>query len=90
MFEKLHQAFWKALTPDLVADEPAPNVSTLASAVVAVLAAPATSSPSSIGVDPHPNVELNDTSRVDPHALRLARVPGVMRRAVCDLVGVND
>lgn len=37
MFAKLQQAFWKALTPDLVADEPAPNVSTLASAVVAAL-----------------------------------------------------
>ncbi|WP_353233226.1 PTS transporter subunit EIIB [Pseudomonas helleri] len=92
MFAKLQQAFWKALTPDLVADEPAPNVSTLASAVVAALGGASNLKSEQRVALTRIRVELNDTSRVDPHALRLAGVPGLMTLAggVVHLVGVND
>jgi phosphotransferase system IIB component len=81
MFEKMQRAFWKALTPDLVVDEPkavAPVVSGLAPAIVDALG----------GVDnlksqqpvalTRVRVELRDVGRVDRQALNLAGVPGVM------------
>jgi phosphotransferase system IIB component len=81
MFEKMQRAFWKALTPDLVADEPkvvAPVVSGLAPAIVDALG----------GVDnlksqkpvalTRVRVELRDVGRVDRQALNRAGVPGVM------------
>jgi len=81
MFEKMQRAFWKALTPDLVVDEPkalAPIVSGLASDIVAALG----------GVDnlksqqpvalTRVRVELRDVGRVDRQALNVAGVPGVM------------
>ena len=37
MFDKALKAFWKALTPDLVVDEPAKPVSTLDKTVLAAL-----------------------------------------------------
>ena len=81
MFEKMQRAFWKALTPDLVVDEPkvvAQPVSGLAPNVVAALG----------GVDnlksqqpmalTRVRVELRDMTRMDRQALTVAGVPGVM------------
>lgn len=81
MFEKMQRAFWKALTPDLVVDEPkavAQPVCGLAPAVVAALG----------GVDnlksqqpvalTRVRVELRDVVRMDRQALSVAGVPGVM------------
>ena len=81
MFEKMQQAFWKALTPDLIVDEPkvaAPSAPGLAANVVAALG----------GVDnlksqqpvalTRVRVELRDVGRMNRQALNLAGVPGVM------------
>jgi phosphotransferase system IIB component len=81
MFEKMQRAFWKALTPDLVVDEPkavTQAVSGLAPNVVAALG----------GVDnlkshqpvalTRMRVELRDVARMDRQALTAAGVPGVM------------
>ena len=81
MFEKMQRAFWKALTPDLVVDEPkavAQAVFGLAPNVVAALG----------GVDnlkshqpvalTRMRVELRDATRMDRQALKAAGVPGVM------------
>ncbi|MBV7546878.1 PTS transporter subunit EIIB [Pseudomonas sp. PDM26] len=81
MFEKMQRAFWKALTPDLVVDEPkvvAQPVCGLAPSVVAALG----------GVDnlksqqpvalTRVRVELRDVVQVDRQALTAAGVPGVM------------
>ncbi|MHC8409769.1 PTS transporter subunit EIIB [Pseudomonas sp. Hz4] len=81
MFEKMQRAFWKALTPDLVADEPkvvVQPVSGLAPDVVSALG----------GVDnlksqqpvalTRVRVELRDVGRMDRQALNVAGVPGVM------------
>lgn len=81
MFEKMQQAFWKALTPDLVVDEPkavAPVTSGLAPDVVAALG----------GVDnlksqqpvalTRVRVELRDMARMDRQGLKTAGVPAVM------------
>jgi phosphotransferase system IIB component len=81
MFEKMQRAFWKALTPDLVVDEPkvvAQPVGGLAANVVAALG----------GVDnlksqqpvalTRVRVELRDVGMVDRQALTAAGIPGVM------------
>ncbi|HCS43364.1 MAG TPA: PTS glucose transporter subunit IIB [Pseudomonas sp.] len=81
MFEKMQRAFWKALTPDLVVDEPkvvAQPVGGLAANVVAALG----------GVDnlksqqpmalTRVRVELRDVGRLDRQALTAAGIPGVM------------
>ena len=81
MFEKMQRAFWKALTPDLIVDEPkvvAQPVSGLAPEIVAALG----------GVDnlksqqpvalTRVRVELRDVGRMDRQALNVAGVPGVM------------
>ncbi|MGV8888664.1 MAG: PTS transporter subunit EIIB [Pseudomonas sp.] len=81
MFEKMQRAFWKALTPDLIADEPKVVVQPvfgLAQEIVAALG----------GVDnlksqqpvalTRVRVELRDVGRVDRQALNRAGVPGVM------------
>jgi phosphotransferase system IIB component len=81
MFEKMQRAFWKALTPDLVVDEPkvaAQPVSGLPANVVAALG----------GVDnlksqqpvalTRVRVELRDVARMDRQALMMAGVSGVM------------
>lgn len=81
MFEKMQRAFWKALTPDLVVDEPkvvAPSAPGLAAKVVEALG----------GVDnlksqqpvalTRVRVELRDVGRINRQALSQAGVPGVM------------
>ncbi|WP_454846463.1 PTS transporter subunit EIIB [Pseudomonas farris] len=78
MFEKMQRAFWKALTPDLVVDEPkvvAQPVFGLAANVVAALG----------GVDnlksqqhvalTRVRVELRDAAQMDRQALTAAREP---------------
>lgn len=81
MFDKLQQAFWKALTPDLVPDEviaAADPVAGLSAEIVAALG----------GVDnlksrqpvalTRVRVALRDEARVDRQALSVAGVAGVM------------
>lgn len=81
MFDQLQKAFWKALTPDLVADTPkAPAEPTgeLSAAIVAALG----------GVDnlqsqqplalTRVRVVLRDVSSMDQQALSAAGVAGVM------------
>ncbi|WP_339101088.1 PTS transporter subunit EIIB [Pseudomonas atacamensis] len=81
MFDKLQQAFWKALTPDLVSDEVkavAEPIAGLSAEIVAALG----------GVDnlksqqpvalTRVRVALHDEARVDRQALSLAGVEGVM------------
>ena len=81
MFDKLQQAFWKALTPDLVPDEVkaiAEPIAGLSAEIVAALG----------GVDnlksqqplalTRVRVTLHDEARVDRQALSMAGVAGVM------------
>ncbi|WGT34639.1 PTS transporter subunit EIIB [Pseudomonas atacamensis] len=81
MFDKLQQAFWKALTPDLVPDEVkavAEPIAGLSAEIVAALG----------GVDnlksqqplalTRVRVALHDEARVDRQALSMAGVAGVM------------
>ena len=81
MFDKLQQAFWKALTPDLVPDEVkavAEPIAGLSAEIVAALG----------GVDnlksqqplalTRVRVALHDAARVDRQALSMAGVSGVM------------
>lgn len=81
MFDKLQQAFWKALTPDMVPDEAnitADAVAGLNAEIVAALG----------GVDnlksqqplalTRVRVTLHDEARVDRQALSVAGVSGVM------------
>ncbi|WP_236168951.1 PTS transporter subunit EIIB [Pseudomonas atacamensis] len=81
MFDKLQQAFWKALTPDLVPDEVkaiAEPIAGLSAEIVAALG----------GVDnlksqqpvalTRVRVALHDAARVDRQALSMAGVAGVM------------
>ncbi|MEN5241672.1 PTS transporter subunit EIIB [Pseudomonas atacamensis] len=81
MFDKLQQAFWKALTPDMVPDEVkavAEPIAGLSAEIVAALG----------GVDnlksqqplalTRVRVTLHDEARVDRQALSVAGVAGVM------------
>ncbi|WP_353188316.1 PTS transporter subunit EIIB [Pseudomonas sp.] len=91
MFDKLQQAFWKALTPDLVPDEVkaiAEPIAGLSAEIVAALG----------GVDnlksqqpvalTRVRVALHDAARVDRQALSMAGVAGVMplERGVLHLI----
>ena len=83
MFEKLQRAFWKALTPDLVVDQPKVVIdpqssSSLEPEVVAALGgANNLKSRQRIALT-RVRVELHDDTQMDPVALRAAGVPGVM------------
>lgn len=82
MFEKLQRAFWKALTPDLIAETVAAPVTArealLSDDVLSALG----------GVDnlksqqrvalTRVRVQLQDAGRLDALALKTAGVPGVM------------
>ena len=78
MFEKLQRAFWKALTPDLVADEPARSATTLDDAVVAALGGASNVKSEQRVALTRIRVELEDVTRMNPQALRKAGVAGVM------------
>ncbi|WP_017902447.1 PTS transporter subunit EIIB [Pseudomonas asplenii] len=89
MFEKFRQAFWKALTPDLVPEQAVAQphdgsipvqtaASLLAEPVLAALGGEANlKSRQSVALT-RLRVELHDASRLDQAALRKAGVPGVM------------
>ena len=78
MFDKVRKAFWKALTPDLVADAPAKPASTLDEAIVAALGGASNVKSEQRVALTRIRVELDDITRLDPQALRLAGVPGVL------------
>ena len=81
MFEKMQRAFWKALTPDLVVDEPkvvAQPVSGLAPEIVAALGGMDNLKSQQPVALTRVRVELRDVGRMDRQALNVAGVPGVM------------
>ncbi|TBN49400.1 PTS transporter subunit EIIB [Pseudomonas sp. BGI-2] len=81
MFEKMQRAFWKALTPDLVVDEPKAiiqPVSGLPANVVAALGGVENLKSQQPVALTRVRVELRDVARIDRQALNVAGVPGVM------------
>ncbi|VVQ37276.1 hypothetical protein PS943_05218 [Pseudomonas fluorescens] len=81
MFEKMQRAFWKALTPDLVVDEPkvvAQLVSGLAPEIVAALGGMDNLKAQQRVALTRVRVALRDVGRMDRQALNRAGVPGVM------------
>lgn len=81
MFEKMQRAFWKALTPDLVVDEPsviAQPVGGLATEIVAALGGQENIKSQQPLALTRVRVELRDVTRMDRQALGLAGVPAVM------------
>nr|WP_180205869.1 PTS transporter subunit EIIB [Pseudomonas sp. SbOxS1]NYU06055.1 PTS transporter subunit EIIB [Pseudomonas sp. SbOxS1] len=81
MFEKMQRAFWKALTPDLVVDEPkevAPSTPGLAANVVAALGGADNLKSQQPVALTRVRVELRDVAQMNRQALSLAGVPGVM------------
>ena len=82
MFEKMQRAFWKALTPDLVVDEPkvaAPvMVEGLAPQIVAALGGADNLKSQQPVALTRVRVELRDVARMDRLALDVAGVAGVM------------
>ncbi|MEN5092154.1 PTS transporter subunit EIIB [Pseudomonas protegens] len=81
MFEKLQRAFWKALTPDLVPDQPkAPkaNGSVLNDAMLVALGGSANIKSQQPLALTRLRLELHDPQLLDSSALRVAGVPAVM------------
>ncbi|MBB3243150.1 phosphotransferase system IIB component [Pseudomonas sp. Tn43] len=81
MFEKMQRAFWKALTPDLVVDEPKMEtqpVGGLAANIVAALGGMDNLKSQQPVALTRVRVELRDVARMDRQALATAGVPGVM------------
>ena len=78
MFDKMQKAFWKALTPDLVADEPGQSTSILDEAVLAALGGARNVKSGQRVALTRIRVELADVTRMDPQALRAAGVPGIL------------
>ncbi len=78
MFDKVLKAFWKALTPDLVADEPGKPASTLDKTVLAALGGAGNIKTEQRVALTRIRVELADITRLDPQALRVAGVPGIL------------
>ncbi|MDF0730420.1 PTS transporter subunit EIIB [Pseudomonas entomophila] len=77
MFEKLQRAFWKALTPDLVAEASAAPGG-LAPAVVEALGGTGNLKAQQRVALTRVRVQVADPARVDEGALKAAGVPGVM------------
>lgn len=83
MFEKLQRAFWKALTPDLIAETPVAQAApalepALAPAVLSALGGADNLKSQQRVALTRLRVELRDTARLDDAALRDAGVAGVM------------
>lgn len=81
MFEKLQRAFWKALTPDLIPDQPkAPraNGNVLNDAMLAALGGSANIKSQQPLALTRLRLELHDPQLLDSSALRVAGVPAVM------------
>ncbi|WP_017736797.1 PTS transporter subunit EIIB [Pseudomonas sp. CBZ-4] len=77
MFEKLQRAFWKALTPDLVAETVAAPGLLSAEVVKALGGAENLKSQQRVALT-RVRVQLQDATRLDEQALKAAGVPGVM------------
>ncbi|WP_339483367.1 MULTISPECIES: PTS transporter subunit EIIB [unclassified Pseudomonas] len=80
MFDKLQQAFWKALTPDLVPEEPKRpgSVEGLAPAIIAALGGADNLKAHQPVALTRLRVELRDAARIDRIGLSAAGVAGVM------------
>ena len=78
MFDNVRKAFWKALTPDLVVDEPGKLDSQLQPAVLAALGGAGNVKSEQRVALTRIRVELADITRLDPQALRAAGVPGIL------------
>ncbi|WP_053269830.1 PTS transporter subunit EIIB [Pseudomonas chlororaphis] len=86
MFEKLQRAFWKALTPDLVPDQPkattqAKDDAALGEAVIAALGGANNLKTRQRVALTRVRVELHDPTLLDVVALRSAGVLGTMALA---------
>ena len=77
MFEKLQRAFWKALTPDLVAETVATPGVLSAEVLKALGGAENLKSQQRVALT-RVRVQLQDATRLDEQALKAAGVPGVM------------
>ncbi|WP_338475588.1 PTS glucose transporter subunit IIB [Pseudomonas khavaziana] len=79
MFEKLQRAFWKALTPDLIAETLAvPTPSLLAADVLSALGGAENLKSQQRVALTRVRVQLQDAGRLDEAALKAAGVPTVM------------
>lgn len=81
MFDKLQQAFWKALTPDLVVDAPpieAESSNALSAEIVAALGGVDNIESQQFVALTRVRVALRDVSRMDQQALSAAGIAGVM------------
>jgi phosphotransferase system IIB component len=77
MFEKLQRAFWKALTPDLIAETVAAPGLLSADVLKALGGADNLDSQQRVALT-RVRVQLQEVGRVDELALKAAGVPGVM------------
>ena len=79
MFEKLQRAFWKALTPDLIAETvTAPTQSLLSTEVLNALGGADNLKSQKRVALTRVRVQLQDVAKVDATALKVAGVPAVM------------
>ena len=79
MFEKLQRAFWKALTPDLVAETVAPTTPSLLSAeVLSALGGEGNVTSQQRVALTRVRVQLKEGVRLDESALKAAGIPAVM------------
>ncbi|MBK5479164.1 MULTISPECIES: PTS transporter subunit EIIB [Pseudomonas] len=79
MFEKLQRAFWKALTPDLIAETVvAPAPSGLSAEVLSALGGADNLKSQQRVALTRVRVQLQDAGRLDESALKAAGVPAVM------------
>ncbi|MBP5078585.1 PTS transporter subunit EIIB [Pseudomonas chlororaphis] len=86
MFEKLQRAFWKALTPDLVPDQPKATARPTGDAVLSPALLAALGGANNLKTQQRValtrvRVELHDPTLLDATALRNAGVPGAMALA---------
>ncbi|PRA29813.1 PTS transporter subunit EIIB [Pseudomonas poae] len=77
MFEKLQQAFWKALTPDLIAETVVSPGLLSADVLNALGGADNLKSQQRVALT-RVRVQLRDATKLDAEALKVAGVPGVM------------
>ncbi|OOW05090.1 MULTISPECIES: PTS transporter subunit EIIB [Pseudomonas] len=79
MFEKLQRAFWKALTPDLVAETVTTLTPSLLSAeVLSALGGEGNVTSQQRVALTRVRVQLREAGRVDESALKAAGIPAVM------------
>ena len=79
MFERLQRAFWKALTPDLIAETVvAPTQNLLSAEVLSALGGADNLKSQQRVALTRVRVQLQDVAKVDATALKVAGVPAVM------------